>query len=640
MKNQVNLFLLAFLLLVCSNANAQTFEEDMSLGWEERTRKIESLEAHLADWEDRAIGIFIHWSPSTAFQGRYKGQEIEKDLWGEWTMYRAQIPVPDYENTMRDWNPGDFNAGEWADVIEKAGFRYLVYVAKHHDGFAMFDANADNYSISRWGIYHGDPFKKLCNQLQKRNISTGFYYSHGADWRNKFLFEGSAEEVDNQYFEKIVKPHLEQLNTEYGLQSVAWFDGGWRNRPDLSKACEDVLRKDHPSILISSRIGHGIGNFKSHRDCFVPPVSEKEPWETCMTLNHHWAWTPADKGHKSATEVIQMLAKVRSRGGNLLLNIGPDVRGKIPFRDQLILEELGQWLKVNGESVYGAESTPYSDLPWGVCTQKPGKLYLHIMSMPSSDFIFLPGLKSQVSRAYFLSDKEKRALDFTRTEGGYKIALLSSITDSFRYDRSNTVLVVEYEGKQDISTIPVLDHDFDNHFIPQLAEKENGCITQLQRIAATADHPALQEPRWEEFAQGFSQEGARLKWNYHLFDLNRFVINIEYANLTGEDIQGIVQVGGKTHPVRLPSTLSSTHPFEVFTLITTGSLELEPGEMQELSFQIKPGQNIESLDENVPTSDERVRNLRRFMLKSVILKPFFPLPYEGYSHGKEINLDI
>jgi alpha-L-fucosidase len=631
MKNQVNLFLLALLLLAYANVNAQTFEEDMSTGWEERTQKIESLEAHLADWEDRALGIFIHWSPSTAFQGRYKGQEIEKDLWGEWTMYRAQIPVPDYENTMRDWNPRDFNAEEWVDVIEKAGFRYLVYVAKHHDGFAMFDAKADNYSISRWGDYQGDPFKELCNQLQKRNISTGFYYSHGSDWRNKFLFDGSPEEVDNEYFEEIVKPHLEQLNTEYGVQSVAWFDGGWSNRPDLSKACEDVLRKDHPTILISSRIGHGIGNFKSHRDCFVPPVSEKEPWETCMTLNHHWAWTPADKGHKSATEVIQMLAKVRSRGGNLLLNIGPDVRGKIPFRDQLILEELGQWLKVNGESVYGAESTPYSDLPWGVCTQKPGKMYLHIMGMPSSDFIFLPGMKSQVSRAYFLSDKEKRALDFTRTEGGYKIALLSSITDSFRYDRSNTVMVVEYEGKQDISTIPVLDHDFDNHFIPQLAKKENGCSTQLQRLAPTADHPALQEPRWEEFAQGFSQDGACLKWTYHLYDRNHFAINIEYANLTDEDIQGIVQVGGKTHEVRLPSTLSSTHPFEVFTLITMGSLELEPGEEQELSFQIKSGQHIESLDENVPTSDERVRNLKRFMLKSLILKPFFPLPYEGYS---------
>jgi alpha-L-fucosidase len=611
--------------------SAQEATENMELGWETEVKGKNSNEKQIEEWKDWGFGIFIHWSPSTALQGRFQGKEIESDLWAEWSMNRAQISIEEYEAILRGWNPKDFNAKEWGDVIEGAGCKYVVYVAKHHDGFAMFNAEANDYGISRWGAFKQDPFHELCNDLHSRDLKTGFYYSHRVDWRNKKFYKGSTDQIDNQYFEAVVKSHLKQLNTAYGLQSVVWFDLGWGNRVDLSKACVDVLREDNPNIIISSRVGGGYGDYSSQGDGYVPPIALDGAWETPLTLNDHWAWTPTDKVHKSTKEILHTLSKIRSRGGNLLINVGPDIRGKIPLRDQIILKQVGSWLKINGEAIFGAKKTPYADLPWGVCTRKSDKLYLHLFEMPSSDNLFLPGLNSKINKVYFLADKSKEELAFTKVKGGYKINLMPADKSAAVYNADVTVLVVEYEGELDINTTPTLDHDLDNRFIPQLAKTENGCITTLQRVTPILDHPTVEQPHWEEFALGFSNPKAKLSWNFNLYQNNRFAINVEYANLTDDSIDAVIRMGDQIHSVNLPSTKDKSQPWGIFTLYNTGSELINSGEELELSFELSSGSAKKELDEKYATPIERETGLKNFMLKSIILKPFFPLPYSGYS---------
>jgi len=591
-----------------------------------------SLNAAIKDWKNMGFGVFIHWTPAVAFQSRYKGMEVNKDLWGEWFMKRTDIPVNGYEDYIKGWNPKDFNADEWADIFDEAGFKYMVFVAKHHDGFALFDSKANNYSITKYTSFKRDPFKELCAAMQKRGLKTGFYYSHGTDWRNKIGLTGTPEEIDQKYFEQTIKPQLQDLSANYGKQTIAWFDLGWKNRSKLAQTCIDILRKNNPDILVSSRIGSGLGDFSAERDGYIPPIPRDGNWETCMTLNDHWDWTPSDKTQKSYPEIIQMLATIRARGGNMLLNVGPDVRGCIPLRERTTLIKIGHWLKNNGESIYGVQKAPYTNLPWGVCTHKFGKLFLHLMKMPTLDYVFLPGLKSEISKVYFLADKEKNPLKFTKVEGGWNIELKTDGIPDDVFNEASTVLVAEYEGELEIDSTPVLDQDFDNRFIVPLAKKENGAIGKTQRITPIWDHPGVQEPEYVEFACGFSHKNAKVSWKYNLMDKNRFCINVEYANLTGRKLKAIVKIGGKTHDIELQPTNNKANPWAIFTLVTTGSEILDTGKGQILSFEMAEENSLDDLDEMYKTPNKREQGLKKFMLKTIILKPFYPLPYEGYSY--------
>ena len=252
--------------------------------------------------------------------------------------------------------------------------------------------------------------------------------------------------------------------------------------------------------------------------------------------------------------------------------------------------------------------------------------------MPSSDFVFLPGLKSKISKVCFLADSARSPLNFSKVDGGWNIELKTEGIPADVFNEASTVLVVEYEGELDVDPSPVLDHDLDNRFIVPLAKKENGAQDKLQRITAILEHPGVQEPAWQEFACGFSNKGAKVSWNFNLVEKNRFCINVEYANLTGRKLNALIKVGGKTHKVELQPTKSKTNPWAMFTLITTGSEVLDKGKGQVVSFELDKNNVLDDLDEMYKTPNERELGLTKFMLKSVVLKPFYPLPYEGYSN--------
>ncbi|MCX6972443.1 MAG: alpha-L-fucosidase [Verrucomicrobia bacterium] len=593
--------------------------------WGKEIQKRDSMADAIREWQDDGFGIFMHFSPSTAFQGRYKGKESEKDLWAEWMMARAEIPVPEYEQQLRSWNPDRFDAGKWADVVAASGCRYFVFTAKHHDGLAMFKSEVNGYNIIEHTAFKkGDMFALLTEEVRKRGIKPGFYYSHHLDWHEPGGAGGPQNKTLDEYMEVLALPHLEELTTKYGKQHVAWFDCG---RPEaLARKCEAVVHRNQPNIMVCSRVGGGLGDFTSEGDCQVPPIRVDGPWETCMTLTQHWAWFPLDRDHKPAGEVIRMLAAIRSRGGNLLLNIGPDVRGEIPLRDQTILRQVGDWLKRNGESIFGVQATPYGDLPWGVCTYRAGTLYLHVFKLPSLDTLFLPGLKSTAKRACFLADDRKQTLDFLAVPGGVEIDLTSIVDFAEFADEDDTVLMVEFDGELIVDPRPVLDHDLDNRFIPALAAEKNGVDLRSFRRPYFIDHGTNAYCPHEDYAHGFKKAGAGLGWQFSNRDENSFFVNVEYANLTGRPVKVKLSVGGHELRAELPVTVLNERDWRWFRTDIIGQVKVSADNDQSMSFEVTEPMSEDRMPSYLADGKPGTEH-DGFMIKSITLKSLAPLPY-------------
>ena len=617
------------------NAPKKDLQAKMESLWHKDIQKRDSMSDAIRAWQDDGFGIFMHFSPSTAFQGRYKGKEREKDLWAEWMMVRAEIPIPDYEEQLRSWNPDLFDADEWADVVAASGCRYFVFTAKHHDGLAMFKSGVGPYNIVEHTAFEkGDIFGQLTEAVRKRGVKPGFYYSHHLDWHQPGGAGGPKNKTLDEYADDLALPHLEELTTKYGKQQVAWFDCG--GPEGLAKKCEALVHKNQPDIMVCSRVGGGLGDFTSEGDCQVPPVRVDGPWETCMTLTQHWAWFPLDRDHKPAGEVIRMLAAIRSRGGNLLLNIGPDVRGRIALRDHVILKQVGDWLKINGDSIYGVRATPYGDLPWGVCTHRAGALYLHLFKLPSLDTLFLPGFKSTVKTAYFLADPGKQALRIQTVAGGIEIDMTTHADFPRFTNEHNTVLVVEFDGELNVDPRPVLDHDLDNRFIPALAVEKTGVEVRSFRRPYFIDHGTNAYCPHEDYAHGFKTAGAKLEWQFENIHANAFYVDLEYANLTGKPVKVKMSVGGQALTAELPVTVVGDRDWRWFRTDIIGQVRVSAG--HDLSMRLETTEPIgEGRIPSYLADDRPGMEHDGFMVKSVILKSLAPLPYSLNStnrHGK------
>ncbi len=603
----------------------QDLQDEMENLWDKQVKHRDSLDDAIREWRDDGFGIFMHFSASTAFQGRYRGEELKRDLWGEWLMKRAEIPLAEYEEQLRNWNPDGFDADEWADAVAASGCRYFVFTTKHHDGLAFFESKAGPYNIvDHTAFEKGDIFGQLSEAVRARGMKPGFYYSHHLDWHEPGGGGGPEGRTLDEYADALALPHLEELTTKYGKQVVVWFDCG---RPEeLARKCEELVHRNQPDIMVCSRVGGGLGDFSSEGDCQVPPVRIDGPWETCMTLTQHWAWFPEDRDHKPAGDVIRMLAAIRSRGGNLLLNIGPDVRGRITTRDRAILKQIGAWVDIHGDAIFGVRPTPYADLPWGVCTCRPGSLYLHLFTLPSLDTIFLPGFRSPVRQVTFLADKSRQPLRFRAVEAGIEIDL-TSVPDFEAYTNADdTVIALEYEGELDVDPKPVLDHDLDNRFIPAVASESTAVELRSFRRPQYNDHGTNAYCPHDDYGHGFENEGARLAWHFSNTAENTFFVNVEYANLTGKPVTVKISVGGQELTAVLPVTVTHDRDWRWFRSETAGHVLVAAGADHSLAFEAAEPVSHERMPSYL-ADDKPGAEHDGFMLKSITLKSLAPLPY-------------
>jgi alpha-L-fucosidase len=432
------------------------------------TESPEARQARLAWFKEAKYGLFIHWGLYAIPAGEWNGKPVPG--LGEWIMNRARIPMAEYEKLARQWNPTEFDAERWVQLAQDAGMKYIVITSKHHDGFALFDS-----SVSRWNVVAATPFKRdvlkeLAAACQKHGMPLGFYYSQSQDWHepggagNDWDYgpdmgpDGKERKDYDGYLRGKAEPQVRELLTQYGPVALIWFDTPRMMTPDRAQRFADILRTLQPKTLIDGRLG-AAGDYVSTGDNVIPSGVQSDYWEVPATTNHTWGYRKDDHDWKSPGEITFKLVDIVSKGGNYLLNVGPMSNGVIPQTAQQNLRTVGQWLKLNGEAVYGAQPSPWGEemgepsakgtkdlrgqplvLPhneWRVTT-RPGKLYFTFFQEPRRPFE-LPPMKNAIKKAYQLADGNPVQV---KEEGGRRQLIVKSPI----LDPMATVIVVEIEG--------------------------------------------------------------------------------------------------------------------------------------------------------------------------------------------------
>jgi alpha-L-fucosidase len=434
MKGSIIASLCAVLFSI--SALSQTMDEM----WDNRSSGKEH--PNIKWFKEAKFGMFIHWGLYSKLAGEWKGKKYYGS--GEWIMNQGKIPVKEYEQVAAGFNPTGFNADEWAQLAADAGMKYMVITAKHHEGFSMYDSKITKFDMKDATPYARDPMKPLSEATRRRGIQFGFYYSQFQDWyepnggRNSWDYDESKKNYQLYYQQKAI-PQIKELLTQYGPLGILWFDTPGGMTKEQTQLFIDSLRLLQPGCLFSSRVGHGLGDYKDLGDSEIPSAPVRGAWESLYTHNDSWGYIQHDLNFKTPEAIIQLLAQVASRGGNLLLNVGPDGNGRIPEYSIRYLRETGKWLKANGASIYGTTYGRIPDQPWGVSTSAPGKQFLHVLHTPANRQLLVPMPKAvPVSKVYLL--KNKQALPFT-TKGNDLIIQLPPALPA----TANNVVVMEYK---------------------------------------------------------------------------------------------------------------------------------------------------------------------------------------------------
>ncbi|MGE5796692.1 MAG: alpha-L-fucosidase [Ignavibacteria bacterium] len=434
----------------------------------------EQHDARMQWWREARFGLFIHW-------GLYAipaGQWDTVTTYGEWIRSEAQIPIEVYDSLIYKFNPVKFNVAEWVETAKNAGMKYIVITSKHHDGFCLFDSKETDFDVMSTP-FKRDILKELSEECHKQGIKLGFYHSimdwHHPDYVPKRDWDKFSGNADYEKYVEHMKKQLKELLTNYGEISILWFDGEWESTwsDERGRDLYDYVRSLQPNIIINNRVsssrsgmegftaeGGFAGDFGTPEQQIPATGFPGIDWESCMTMNDHWGYNKNDHNWKPAKEIIRLLTDIASKGGNYLLNVGPTAEGVFPSESVSILNEVGNWLNVNGESIYGTSASPFKKLDWGRCTQKrmdsKTRLFLHIFDWPNYGKLVLPGIYNKPINAFFLTDKNKSAIKIERIENNLILNLGEKIQDE-----RNTVAVLDIEGKPDINNPPEFEFDSD-----------------------------------------------------------------------------------------------------------------------------------------------------------------------------------
>ena len=445
-------------ILLAGNISAQPMK-DNSEGYNQLMNRTQWF-------RDARFGMFIHFG-AYALPGR-----------GEWVKSNEHLTTEQYQKYVDAFYPSAYNAKEWARIAKKAGMKYAVLTAKHHDGFCMFDSKLTDYKVSK--RFDGrDVVREFLDAFRAEGIKVGLYYSL-IDWNHAdYPNVGNHPQRDDKEYAKrkfnwdnylkYMHGQVEELAKNYGKIDIMWFDysfDDYSGEKWKAKELVAMLRKYQPEIILDNRleVNHGVSlngrQISQYGDIETPEqaipdkgivhVSGKPmPWETCLTLNNNWGYTENDHEWKSPALIVQSLVNCVSKSGNLLLNVGPDATGRIPEKSIEILVEVGKWMDLNAESIYGCGSSSVEKPECGRITQKGKTIYVHWIS-PIIGPINLPGLADKVKNVTLLSSGVELPTSSTwwgnGSQGNFFININSPI--HFTFDHSNTSdIVIKIELK-------------------------------------------------------------------------------------------------------------------------------------------------------------------------------------------------
>ncbi len=393
--------LLTGLLASAGMAGAQTY-----------TPAPENLKAR--EWfQDARFGMFIHWGVYSVLED------------GEWVMNNRKMPISEYEKLPPKFNPVKFNAAEWVSLAKAAGMKYITITSKHHDGFAMFATKQSKWNIVDATPFKRDPMKELAEECRKQGIKLFFYHSH-LDWTHADYYprgrtgqaSGRPQSGDFNKYLDFMDAQLTELLSNYGPIGGIWFDGWWDKR-DANWRLEQTYRLIHklqPAALVGNN--HHVKPFEGEDfQMFEKDLPGKNtaghsadsvignlPLETCDTINKAWGYNAKDKSLKSTKDLVQYVVRAAGYGANFLLNVGPKPDGTIQEEFTVRLKEIGQWMKANGETVYGTRGGPVSPRNWGVTTQTATKVYVHVLDW-QDEMLAVPSL-GKVKNARLLNGQK------------------------------------------------------------------------------------------------------------------------------------------------------------------------------------------------------------------------------------------
>ena len=392
-------------------------------------------------WKEAKYGMFIHWGLYARLAGTWNNRDVEGI--GEWIMKRLDIPIPEYEKIAKDFNPVNFSAAEWVKTAKNAGMRYIVYTAKHHDGFAMYHSDCSKYNITDATPFARDPAAELAEQCKKEGIRLCFYYSQAQDWHDPdgYGYGPVPDEQKNfrRYLDEKCKPQIRELLTKYGDIGLIWFDTPQIMSAEYSIELRDLVKSIQPDCIVSGRIGNRIGEYMSTGDNNIPAVPYDGDWEVPATINDTWGFKAKDHNWKNPKAILSLLLKINSRGGNYLLNVGPDSKGVIPQPSIDVLNRVADFLKKNGDAVYGTKAVrnyPY-ETENVYLTAKDHHLYLNIAGKVKNFSIVM--VNSKVKKATFLATGRNLEYSHVYSKASNQYRLHVVLPDELPCEFFNTV---------------------------------------------------------------------------------------------------------------------------------------------------------------------------------------------------------
>lgn len=397
-------------------------------------------------WHDAKFGMFIHWGLYSVI-----GQH-------EWAMEIEGIPIPQYQLLAKHFTPKPNAARDWARLAKQAGQKYMVMTSKHHEGFCMFDTKLTDYCAPKQGPGR-DLVREFVEAARAEGLRVGFYYSL-MDWHHPDGARCATDEAARKRFVAYTHGLIRELMSNYGKIDVLWYDVDWPLTPEQweSEAMNKMVFELQPEIIVNNR--NGLPGDFSTPEQHIQASESGRAWETCMTLNDSWGFQRNDDSWKSPKTIVRNLATCAQGGGNYLLNIGPKPDGSVPDESVRILQNVGQWLDRNGESIYRTERGQFKFGTFADYTRRGNTLYVHVYYWPGHTpaaqwlSFFQPqavaaigGLKAKVLNAKLL--KTGAPVHFEQSDLGVRFTGLPNDPP----DDPVTVIVAECDSE------PVIDHE-------------------------------------------------------------------------------------------------------------------------------------------------------------------------------------
>ncbi len=413
-------FLIALAVLITLTGQSQAATPATAAAWPA------AEPAAIARWQHLRFGMFIHWGPVSL-----KGTEIG------WSRGTKNLPIEEYDNLYKRFDPEKFDADQWVSIAKAAGMKYIVLICKHHDGFCMWDTKFTDYNIMHTP-FKRDVVKELSQACKKQGMAFGCYYSV-TDWYNPDWPTTSPggkvvrSKSDMDAYEKYLQGQISELITHYGPLITIWNDVprqfGARGADTIK-----MVRQLQPDILINDRTGAG-GDYSTPEQK-IGGFQDDYPWETCMTICQQWSWKPNDQ-LKSLDKCLQTLIRCAGGDGNLLLNVGPTPEGIIEPRQVARLDEVGQWMSKYGQSIYGTRGGPWMPTASLASTRAGHTIFLHALKWDGNT-VTLPGLARKITSGTVLTGG---SVKIEQTSDGIKLTV-----PPINHQEPDTVIKLDLDG--------------------------------------------------------------------------------------------------------------------------------------------------------------------------------------------------